>query len=722
MKMKASVICVLALFCTGAYGQKEITIDDFTLRNTFAQRSVYGINWMKDGKHYTTREGNKIVRYAIATGQAVETLVDGDILTPQVNFTDYELSSDETKILLLTDFESIYRRSFRAEYFVYDLPTKTLHRLSDGGKQSYAAFSPDGTKVAFVRNNNLFYVNLSDWREVQVTTDGLPNAIINGTTDWVYEEEFGFVKAYHWSPDSHKLAYYRFDESNVRQYTLQKWNMGALYPENYVYKYPKAGEDNSVVEIWIYDLPTNTRVKADLGRETDIYIPRVTWTSGPGTLSVRRLNRLQNQLDILHVDVATGKSTIVLTERNARYVDVDYCDELIYLNDGKHFIYSSEESGYKHLYLYTVYGQRVRQITSGNWEVIEFLGVDEKTKTLYYISNEGNHLNRNLYSISWDGRRKTALTPQPGTHSINLGPDYEYYLDYHSHASQPLQVTLYAMRGNKPVRVLESNEELKKKMAEYNLASREFFTYPSADGTTRLDATIMKPVDFDSSRKYPVMVFQYSGPRAPSVRQAFVIDGWAQLLVQKGILVVTLDTRGSSYRGEAFVKQTYRQMGRLELEDLLAGARYLGKLPYVDSTRLGIYGWSYGGFMASLVMTKGAGVYKLGIAGAPVTNWRYYDNIYTERYMQRPQDNPSGYDDNSPLTYAHRLSGHFLLIHGTGDDNVHIQNSMALQDALIRAGKQFNSFFYPDDPHGIRGTRRRHHLYTLMTEFIIKHL
>ncbi len=722
MKMKVNAICVFVLFCTCAYGQKKITIDDFTLHNTFAQRSVYGINWMKDGKHYTTQEGNKIVRYAIATGQAVETLVDGDALTPRINFTDYELSSDETKILLLTGFESIYRRSFRAEYFVYDLPTKTLHRLSEGGKQSYAAFSPDGSKVAFVRNNNLFYVNLSDWREVQVTTDGLPNVIINGTTDWVYEEEFGFVKAYYWSPDSRKLAYHRFDESNVRQYTLQKWNMGALYPENYVYKYPKAGEDNAVVEIWIYDLPTSTRVKADLGSETDIYVPRVTWTSLPGTLSVRRLNRLQNQLDILHVDAATGKSNTILTERNARYVDIDYCHELIYLNDGQHFIYSSEESGYKHLYLYTVYGQRVRQITSGNWEVIDFLGIDEKTKTLYYISNEGNHLNRNLYGISWDGKRKTALTPQPGTHSINIGPNFQYYLDYHSHANQPLQVTLYAMRGNKPVRVLERNEELQKKMAEYNLASREFFTYPSADGTTRLDATIMKPADFDSSRKYPVMVFQYSGPRAPSVRQAFVIDGWAQLLVQKGILVVTLDTRGSSYRGEAFVKQTYRQMGKLELEDLLAGARYLSTLPYVDSTRLGIYGWSYGGFMASLVMTKGAGVYKLGIAGAPVTNWRYYDNIYTERYMQRPQDNPSGYDDNSPLTHAHRLSGHFLLIHGTGDDNVHLQNSMALQDALIRAGKQFSSFFYPDDPHGIRGARRRHHLYTMMTEFIIKNL
>ncbi|MCX7636474.1 MAG: S9 family peptidase [Cyclobacteriaceae bacterium] len=720
--MKQFFPVFLFFICTASLAQKEITIDDFTTRNAFAQRSVYGINWMNDGKHYTTLEGNKIVKYAIATGQAVETLADGNTMNPKINFTDYELSSDEKKILLLTGFEGIYRRSFKAEYFVYDLNTRVLRKLSEGGKQSYAAFSPDGSKVAFVRQNNLFYVDLNSWREVQITTDGKLNKIINGTTDWGYEEEFSFVQAFYWSPDSRRLAYHRFDESNVRQYTLQKWNKGALYPEDYVYKYPKAGEANSVVEIWIYDLQTNSRVKADIGEEKDIYIPRVIWTANPTILSIRRLNRLQNQLDIIHTDAATGKSTVVLTERNTRYVDVEYCDDLTYLMDGKHFIHASEESGFKHLYLYTVDGKKVNQITSGNWEVIEFLGVDEKNKIVYYISNEGNHLHRNLYAISLDGKRKTALTSAPGTHTVDMGPDYQYYLDYYSHAEQPLQVSLYQVKGNKLVRVLERNEELQKKIIEYGLVSREFFTYLSADGKTQLDATIMKPRNFDANRKYPVMVFQYSGPRAPSVRQSFAVDGWAQLLVQKGYLVVTLDTRGSGYRGEEFVKQTYKQMGSMELEDLLAGGRYLASLPYVDGSRLGIYGWSYGGFMASLVMTKGAGVYKLGIAGAPVTSWKYYDNIYTERYMQRPQDNPSGYEDNSPIKYADRLSGHFLLIHGTGDDNVHVQNSMALQDALIMAGKQFRSFYYPDDPHGIRGARRRHHLYTLMTDFILQNL
>lgn len=719
---KSLFTLLLWMYAFGTQAQKEITIDDFTLRNTFAQQSVYGVNWLKDGTHYTSRQGNCVVRYNLATGRIVDTLFNGEALAPPVYFTDYELSSDETKLLLLTDFEGIYRRSFKAEYLVYDLTRKTLRRLSENGKQSYATFSPDGTKIAFVRNNNLFYTDLNTGREVQVTTDGQPNSIINGTTDWVYEEEFGFVKAFYWSPDSRRLAYHRFDETQVRQYTLQKWNKGALYPENFVYKYPKAGEANSIVEVWIYHLPSHTHTKADLGEETDIYIPRVMWTAHPEVLSARRLNRLQNQLDILHIEATTGKSTTVLTERNSRYVDVEYCDELTYLRDGKHFIYASEQSGYKHLYLYTVTGQLVRQLTSGNWEVTDLLGVDEKNGMVYYLSNEGHHLHRNLYSITLDGKRKKAYTTTPGTHVVNMNPTFQYYLDYYSHANQPLQVTLVRMKDNKPLRILERNEKLQQTIAEYGLVNREFFTYTSADGTTQLDGTIMKPRNFDPAKKYPVMVFQYSGPRAPSVRQAFTVDGWAQLLVQKGILVVTLDTRGSGYRGEEFVKQTYKQLGKLELEDLLAGGRYLASLPYVDGTRLGIYGWSYGGFMASLVMTKGAGVYKLGIAGAPVTSWRYYDNIYTERYMQRPQDNPEGYDDNSPIKYASRLTGHFLLIHGTGDDNVHVQNAIALQDALIMAGKQFQSFFYPDDPHGIRGATRRHHLYTMMTEFILKNL
>jgi dipeptidyl-peptidase-4 len=722
MKKLLSFFLFTSLFSIVLQAQKPITIDDFTTRNTFATRSVQGVNWMKDGKYYSSQDGNKIVRINITTGQTEAILCDGDVLTPKLSIQDYEFSSDEKKLLLMTEREGIYRRSFKAEYYLYDITTKALQRLSPNGKQSYATLSPDATHVAFVRNNNLFYVNLSTMKEVQVTDDGRLNHIINGSTDWVYEEEFSFAQAFYWSPDGKKLAYHRFDESNVRQYTMQKWNKGALYPEDYVFKYPKAGESNSVVEIWIYDLASGKKVKADIGTETDIYIPRVTWTNNPSVLSIRRLNRLQNVLDIIHADANTGLASVVLTERNDKYVDIDYCDDLSYLSDGKHFIHSSEQSGYKHLYLYTLEGKLVNQVTQGSWEVTEFLAADEKTKTMYYLSTEGNYLGRQLYAIGFDGRKKIALTTLPGTHTINLSPDCQYYLDYFTSATQPLQVRLFQTKGNKLVKLLEPNEALMKKAEEYELVNKEFFAYPSADGVTQLDATIMKPRDFDPAKKYPVMVFQYSGPRSPSVRHSFGPDAWGQLLVQKGYLVVTLDTRGSGYRGEKFVKQTYREMGKLELEDLLAGGRYLASLPYVDGSRLGIYGWSYGGFMASLVMTKGAGVYKLGIAGAPVTNWRYYDNIYTERYMQLPKGNASGYDDNSPIKYAERLQGHFLLIHGTGDDNVHFQNSVALQDALINAGKQFRSFYYPDDPHGIRGAKRRHHLYTMMTEFILEKL
>lgn len=717
-------IFLVALFLLPALliAQREITIDDFTTRNTFAQRSVYGINWMNDGKFYSSQDGNKVVKFNITTGQVVETLVDGDALNTKLNIQSYEFSSDERKLLLLTEREGIYRRSYKAEYYIYDLANKSVQKLSSGGKQSYATFSPDATRVAFVRENNLFYVDLATMKETQVTRDGKFNHIINGSTDWVYEEEFSFAQAFYWSPDGKRLAYHRFDESNVKEYNLQKWNKGALYPEDYRFKYPKAGEDNSVVEIWIHDLSAGTNTKADIGANKDIYIPRVKWTNNPSVLSVRRMNRLQNVLEILHVDATSGRSTVVLTEKNDKYVDIDYCDDLTYLRDGRHFIYSSEQSGYKHLYLYTIDGKSVNQITKGNWEVTSVVEVDEKSKLVYYISTEGDYLNRQLYSVSLDGKRKTALTSTPGVHTINMSGDAQYYLDYFSSAAQPLSVRLFQTKGNKQLKILEDNVALRSRIGEYGLVAKEFYKYPSADGITQLDATMMKPRDFDPGKKYPVMVFQYSGPRASQVRNGFNPDAWGQLLVQKGYIVVTMDTRGTGFRGEQFTKQTYKEMGKLELEDLLAGGKHLASLPYVDGNRLGIYGWSYGGFMAALVMTKGAGVYKLGIAGAPVTNWRYYDNIYTERFMQLPKDNASGYDDNSPIKYADKLQGHFLLIHGTGDDNVHFQNSVALQDALIMAGKQFQSFYYPDDPHGVRGAKRRHHLHTMMTDFILKNL
>lgn len=721
--MNRSVI----LFClfvsvNFVFAQSRITVDDFTVRDTFAEKKVSGINWMNDGKFYTALTDNKVLKYDITTGQPVQTLVDGGTLSPAIVIDDYSLSADETQLLLQTEKQSIYRHSFIAGYFVYNIGSKQLKPLSPGGKQSYATFSPDGSKVAFVRNNNLFYVTLDGMKEVQVTDDGEFNHIINGTTDWVYEEEFSFVEGFEWAPDGNKIAYYRFDESEVKEYNLQFW-AGLLYPYDYRYKYPKAGETNSKVEIWTYDLASRHKVKADIGEETDIYIPRITWTADPNMLSIRKLNRLQNHLQLLHANATTGKTHLVLEEKTKTYIDIEVLDDLTYLGDGKQFIYTSESAGFKHLYLYSIDGKLIRKLTSGDYDVSQFMGLDQKNKICYYTSTEVSPLERHFYSVSFDGRRKSKLSAMQGTHDINMSPDCQFYIDHHSSASRPTIVTLYRTKKNSPVKVLERNEELVSKAGEYNVVPKEFFSFKGADGTM-LNGYMLKPADFDSARTYPVMVYQYSGPGSQEAE-----DAWAgrhfyfhQLLAQKGYIVAVIDPRGTGGRGEHFKKVTYKQLGKYELEDHLAGARYLASLKYVDGDRLGIWGWSYGGYMSSLALTKGAGVFKLGIAVSPVTNWRFYDTIYTERFLQTPQLNPDGYDLNSPLTYAEKLDGHFLLIHGTGDDNVHVQNSIVLQDALVNAGKHFESFFYPDKHHGIQGAETRRHLYNMMLSFIEKNL
>jgi len=717
--MKKLLVLVLLAGSINVSAQKQITVEDITTQNTFAQKSVTGINWMKEGKFYTSLGENKILKYDITTGEVVETLLDGARLSPKIDIQSYSLSEDEKKILLLTERESIYRRSYKAEFFVYDLATRSLKKLSSSGKQQNATFSPDGSKVAFTRDNNLFYTTLANMSETQVTNDGKFNSIINGSTDWVYEEEFGFVQAFFWSPDGKKLAYYRFDESNVKEYNMQVWSKGKLYPNDYRYKYPKAGEDNSTIEIWLYDLASTQKVKADIGTEKDIYIPRVKWTNDSNLLSIRKLNRLQNNLELLHTNATTGASKLVLNEKSETYVDIN--DDLTYLNDGKQFIHGSESGGYYHLYLHNMDGTLVRQLTSGNYEVTDFNGVDEKTKTLFYVSTEVSPLERHVYSISLDGKKKVKLSQASGTHTLNMSDDFQFYIDYHSEAGQPLYVSLYKAKGNTLVKTLEKNEKLVKAIGEYGLATKEFFSFKTTDGTL-LDGYFLKPKNFDPSKQYPVLVYQYSGPGSQEVRNSWGGGHFYfhQMLTQKGYIVAVIDTRGTGFRGEKFKKLTYKQLGKYELEDHLEGAKFLATLDYVDDSRIGIWGWSYGGYMSSLAMTKGAGAFKTGIAVAPVTNWRYYDNIYTERFMQRPQENAAGYDDNSPTTFAANLKGNFLLVHGTGDDNVHFQNSVALQDALINAGKQFQSFYYPDKNHGLApGIKNRQHLYNMMLNFIL---
>lgn len=664
--MTRIVSFLLFLFAlTNAAAQSQIAVADFTTNDIFTERKVSGLNWMKDGKFYTALAANKVTKYDITTGQPVQTLVDGDALSNRLVIDDYSLSADEQMMLIQTQTQSIYRRSFVAQYFVYDLQTKLLLPLSTGGAQSYATFSPDGSKVAFVRKNNLSYVTLSNMREYRVTNDGAFNRIINGTTDWVYEEEFSFVVGFAWSPDGNKLAYYRFDESEVKEYNLQLWG-NFLYPIDYRYKYPKAGEKNSTVGIWVYDLVSQKKVHMDTGDELDVYIPGIQWTTDANTLSIRKLNRLQNHMILFHANATSGQTKVVLEERTDTYFDIEVLGTL-YLANGEQMIRMSEESGYMHLYLHALDGRLIRQLTSGDYDVTDFYGLDERTRTLYFSSTEVSPLERHFYSLPLDGKKKTKLSKEEGVHEINMSDDFQFYIDHHSNASHPAMATLYRTRRNFPLKVLERNEELAQTAKQKGIIEKDFFSFRNDAGIS-LYGFMLKPVDFDSTRSYPVMLYQYSGPGSQEVKNNWGADHFYfhQMLAQKGYLVVFVDPRGTGGRGAGFKKVTYKQLGKYELEDHLDAAQYLSTLPYVDSNRIGIWGWSYGGYMSSLALTKGAGVFKIGMAVSPVTNWRFYDTIYTERYLQTPQLNPDGYDLNSPSTYAAKLEGKFLLISWNG--------------------------------------------------------
>lgn len=723
VKLFAIMAIVMGMCFQGLAQQKKVSLESIFKEGVFAQKSVGGINWMKDGQYYSTfkRENGaaKVVKINVSTGEEEAVLIDGEKLG--INFSSYSFNNDETKALVATEVESIYRRSSKGIFYVIDLATGTSQKLMDGEKISYATLSPDNTKVAFVKDNNLYYISLQDNALHQITNDGKWNHIINGSADWVYEEEFSMAQAFKWSPNGKKIAFIRFDESEVPEYNMQLW--GPLYPKDYKFKYPKAGEKNSEVSIHVYDLDQEETLAIESGQEKDIYLPRIYWTGGKNnTLAFIRLNRLQNQLDLFHADANTGESKVILTETSETYVDMDYNDNLLYLSDGKGFIRTSEQDGYKHIYHHDMDGKLIQQITEGNWEVTEMVGVDEKSKKIYYISTEKSPLERNLYAIKLNGKGKSELTPAQGTHAINMSPDFKYYIDYFSTANSPLHITLNTSKG-KTIKVLEDNNDLVERLGEYALSQKEFFEFSTVDGT-QLNAYMIKPADFDQSKQYPVLMYVYGGPGSQNVRNSWggTRDFWHHQLAAEGYIVVCVDNRGTGARGRDFKHATYAQLGNLETQDQIAGAKYLAGLPYVDASRIGIWGWSYGGYMSSLSLMLGNDVFKTAIAVAPVTTWRYYDTIYTERYLQTPQLNASGYDDFSPISHVSKLEGNYLLIHGTGDDNVHFQNSVDLVNALINANKQFETFYYPNRNHGIYGGNTTWHLYNLMTDFIKRKL
>lgn len=708
---------------------KSPTLEDIFKKNIFRTQSLSGINWMRDGKYYTTletlkgNEGQIIAKYDITTGKQTDVLLHTgkinllhDNRRPKIQ--SYTFSLDEKFILLATEVESIYRRSTKAYYYIYDTGNQRITPILKDQKQSYATFSPDGSKVAYVSDNNLYIYNVTAQTTIPITTDGKFNKIINGAADWVYEEELYLTKAFEWSPDSRRIAFLRFDESHVKEYNMQIW--GGLYPVDYRFKYPKAGEENAIVNVFIHDLESSKTIFCDTGENNDIYLPRIYWLPDANQLSVIRLNRLQNQLDILHINIQDGDGRLVLSETANTYVNLTANDDLRYLRNGKHFIMTSEKSGFKHIYLYSVEGRQLKQITQGNWEVDKLVAIDEKRKTIYYTSTEETPLERHLYAIQWDKNRKKRLSHKAGVHNINMSPDCQYYIDSHSCVEIPQQQDLHKADGVF-IRNLLNNNELKEKSQRYGMVDKEFFEISASDGHTMF-GYLLKPAGIQSGKKLPLLIHVYGGPGSQLVMNKWAGYDWHQYLVGLGYAVACIDNRGTDGRGVSFGHATYGLMGKLELEDQLKGVEYLKKLPFIDSERIGIWGWSYGGYMSSLALFMAANTFKAAIAVAPVANWRFYDTIYTERYLGLPQYNPEGYDSYSPLSHTSALKGKYLLIHGTGDDNVHFQNAIHLQDALIKDEKQFESFYYPNKNHGISGGTTRFHLYTLMTEFILRSL
>lgn len=720
-----TIVFAIFLVTGNAQEKKDLTLEDIIVNRTFSSKSVRGINWMKDGRYFTRMvrndSGADIVKYDITTGEEVETLVSGADLVPEgseesITYSSYSFSPDENKLLFTTERESIYRRSYLAEFYVYDLETKSLVKLSPNGKQAYATFSPDASRVAFTRENDLFTVSLADMSETRLTHTGLWNETINGSADWVYEEELSLTKAFAWSPGGNMIAYYTFDESHVKEFNMQKW--GDLYPEDYKFKYPKAGEENSIVTISILNLDNGKTVSVDLGSETDIYIPRIKWTNDPGTLSLLRLNRLQNHLEILHADAATGKTKVILSERSKTYIEIN--DDLTYLEDNS-FIITSSRNGYRHVYHHRADGQLIDQLTSGGWEVSSFYGLDQRRGIVYYSSTEDSPLERQVYSVTLRGKKKKKLSISAGTNSANFSTDFRFYILTHSSTTSPPVYSLYSAPSGKIVKVLEDNKVLAEDIKDYNVTTREFFTFKTPE-SIQLNGYMLKPPDFDESKKYPVLIYVYGGPGSQTVRNGWGGVGWHNLLAQEGYIVVSVDNRGTGGRGRDFQHATYPVLGKLEVEDQISTARYLASLPYVEASRIGIWGWSYGGYMSSLALFVGNEEFKTAIAVAPVTSWRYYDTIYTERYVKRPQENADGYDSYSPITHVDKLKGNLLVVHGTGDDNVHYQNAVHLIDALIDSNKQFSTFYYPNRAHGISGGNTRLHLYTMLTNFIINNL
>ena len=715
--MKRILTLLLALLIGGvASSQQEITLEDIWAKGTFRGKGIDGIRSMKDGKHYCILTQNAIEKYDYAKASKVGEMVKFSELDLKGYVVDYQFSADESKVLLILNPELIYRHSYLANVFVYDIATKKLIKVAEE-KIRLAELSPNSQKVAYVSNNNIFIFDIASMQTKQITTDGEYNHIINGTTDWVYEEEFAITKGFFWSNDSEKIAYYKFDESKVKQFSMTIY--GDLYPEEYVYKYPKAGEDNSVVEIYVYDLKNDKTNHIDMGMNKDIYLPRLQWTPN-NEVFIHKLNRHQNQYELFIASTNDYKPKKIYEERNQYYIE--QVEDVVFLNDKKHFILKSERNGYMNLYKIGIYDRQIDPITQEKYDIDQVCYINPKTEEIFYTAAQSEAYNRELLVV--DKKKKIKkLSGETGTYSADFSANGEYYISTFSNTDTPVQYTINNNKG-KVLIVLEDNKEQKEVLAQYGAERKEFGKFKTSQGH-ELNYWVIKPANMEAGKKYPLLFYVYGGPGSQEVlnsQSRFSDYMWFRMLAQKGYVVACVDGRGTGMRGEEFKKCTYMELGKYETEDQIEAAKYFGSLDFIDKERIGIFGWSYGGYMSTLCITKGADYFKTAIAVAPVTTWRYYDNVYTERFMRTPQENPKGYDDNSPINHVEKLKGNYLLVHGTADDNVHFQNSMDLVTALIKANKQFEQFAYPNKNHSIYGGNTRLHLYTLMTDFILRKL
>ena len=732
--MKKLFVLFYALMCLVTLQAQKVTLQDVA-NGTYRAQSIQGLKPMLDGEHYTqiSKDHKRIVKYSFKTGKEVATIFDVATACNHKlkNFDDYIMSPDESLILIQTETKPIYRRSFTAVYYIYNVRNRTLEPLSNNGPQQVPLFSPDSHQIAFVRNNNIYLIKLLFGNsESQVTKDGEYNKVLNGIPDWVYEEEFSYNRAFDFSADSKMIAYVRFDESQVPMYSFP-WYKGmapekteyTTYPGSYDYKYPKAGVVNSKVSVHSFDIKSRVTRKMELPVDSDGYVPRIKFTDDPEKLAIMTLNRHQNRFDLYMANPRSAICKVAIRDEAEQYIkEQAYSDIAFY---PEHIVMMSERDGYNHLYLYTIGGNLVKQITKGEFEVKDFLGWDQKANVFYYTSNEGSPLRTAVYKIDGKGK-KTKLSTRTGTNSALFSKNLNYYINTYSSAQTPTLITLNNNKGQEMVTLLD-NKELKSKTAQLNMPTKEFFSFKTSEGV-ELNGWMMKPANFNPSKKYPVIMHQYSGPGSQQVLDKWGIGSFGDggmfeaVMCDKGYIMVCVDGRGTGGRGAAFEKCTYLSIGVKEATDQAEAAKYLSTLPYVDGSRIGIWGWSYGGYNTLMSMSEGSGAFKAGVAIAAPTDWRFYDSVYTERFMRTPKENGDGYQASSAISRASKLKGKLLLIHGSADDNVHLQNFMEYSEALVQANIQFDTQIYTNRNHSIFGGNTRNHLMNRVANFFLQNL